>query len=56
MAFYMYIDGQGRWRWQLVAANRRIIADSAEGYINKKDCRDAITLVQGCASAPVYER
>lgn len=56
MAYYMYLDNQGRWRWQLVAANRRIIADSAEGYINKKDCRDAITLVQGSAGAPVYER
>jgi uncharacterized protein YegP (UPF0339 family) len=56
MAFYMYIDNQGRWRWQLVAANRFIIATSSEGYINKKDCRDAITLVQSSASAPVYER
>lgn len=56
MAYYMYLDNQGRWRWQLMAANHRIIADSAEGYVNKKDCRDAITLVQGSALAPVYER
>ncbi|HEX2210399.1 MAG TPA: DUF1508 domain-containing protein [Longimicrobium sp.] len=56
MAFYMYLDRQGRWRWQLLAANGRIIADSAEGYVIKQDCRDAITLVQSSASAPVYER
>ena len=56
MAYYMYLDKQGRWRWQLVAANGRTIADSAESYINKQDCRDGITLVQGSTSAPVYER
>lgn len=56
MAFWMYLDKQGRWRWQLIAASGRIIADSAEGYMSKKDCRDEITLVQGSASAPVYER
>lgn len=56
MAYYMYLDKQGRWRWQLVAANGRIIADSGESYINKKDCFEGITLVQGSASAPVYER
>jgi uncharacterized protein YegP (UPF0339 family) len=56
MEFYMYIDNQGRWRWQLVAANHRAIADSSKSYISKKDCREAIALVQGCASAPVYER
>lgn len=56
MAFYIYIDNQGRWRWQLIANNGRIIADSAQGYINKKDCLHGITLVQGSATAPVYER
>lgn len=56
MAYYMYIDNEGRWRWQLLAANYRIVAVSSESYINKKDCREAITLVQLSASAPVYER
>ena len=56
MAFYIYLDNQGRWRWQLVASNRRIIAVSSEGYMIKKDCLDAISLVQSAASAPVYER
>ena len=55
VAFYMYIDRKGRWRWQLVA-NHGIVADSSRGYIHKQDCRDAITLVQGSAGAPIYER
>ena len=55
MAFYMYLDNQGRWRWRLTAGNNRVIADSGQGYINKQDCRDAIALVQSSASAPVYE-
>lgn len=55
MAFYMYLDNQGRWRWRLLAGNHRVIADSGQGYVNKQDCRDAIALVQGSASAPVYE-
>jgi uncharacterized protein len=55
MAYYMYLDKEGRWRWRLQAANNRTIADSGQGYINKQDCRDAITLVQGSGSAPVYE-
>lgn len=56
MAFWIYLDRQGRWRWQLMAANGRIVADSGESYINKKDCLEGIALVQSAASTPVYER
>ncbi len=55
MAYYLYKDGQQQWRWRLVAANNRIIANSGEGYWNKDDCLDAINLVKGSYSAPVYE-
>lgn len=55
MAFYMYLDNEGRWRWRLLAGNNRVIADSGQGYRNKQDCRDGITLVQKSASAAVYE-
>jgi uncharacterized protein YegP (UPF0339 family) len=30
--FVVYKDVKGEWRWQLRAANGRIIADSGEGY------------------------
>lgn len=56
MAFYMYLDNEGRWRWRLLAGNNRVIADSGQGYRNKQDCLDAIMLVQQQArSAAIYE-
>ena len=35
MKFQFYQDDKGEWRWRLVARNGKIIADSAEGYVNK---------------------
>lgn len=55
MAYYIYKDAQGYWRWYLVAGNNRKIANAGEGYFNKQDCLSAINLVKGSASAPVYE-
>ena len=55
MAYYMYKDARGEWRWRLKATNGRIIADSGEGYKNEKDCLDAIKLVQGSYNASVYK-
>lgn len=49
-------DAAGEWRWQLRAANHRIIADSGEGYHNKQDCLHAITLVKDSKDAPVKEK
>jgi uncharacterized protein YegP (UPF0339 family) len=55
MAFYIYVDKQGYWRWYLLAGNNRKIADSGEGYYNKADCLHGIDLVKGAYSAPIYE-
>lgn len=55
MAYYVYKDNAGYWRWRLLAANKRIIADSSESYNNKQDCLTAINLVKLSNSAPVYE-
>lgn len=30
--FRFYQDSHGDWRWRLVSANGRTVADSAEGY------------------------
>ena len=54
MAFYVYQDVNNQWRWYLQAANGRKIANSGEGYYNKKDCLDAINLVKGSGNTPVY--
>jgi uncharacterized protein YegP (UPF0339 family) len=55
MAYYVYKDVNGQWRWYLAAANNRKIANSGEGYWNKSDCIHAIRLVQSSGSAPIYE-
>ncbi len=45
-SFLIYLDEQDQFRWRLQAANHKTIADSAEGYHNYKDCRDAISLIE----------
>ncbi|HWN08410.1 MAG TPA: DUF1508 domain-containing protein [Pyrinomonadaceae bacterium] len=55
MTFHIYKDQANEYRWRLKAANGRILADSGEGYTTKQACLDGITLVKGCATAPVVE-
>ena len=55
-AYLVYQDASSEWRWQLRAANNRIVADSAEGYHNKQDCLHAISLVKDSKNAPVKDK
>lgn len=55
-AFVVYQDSASEWRWQLRAANHRIVADSGEGYRDKQDCLHAISLVKESKDAPVKEK
>lgn len=55
MAYHVYQDAQGQWRWRLLAANRQIVAVSGEGYVRKADCLHGIELVKASGSAPVHE-
>lgn len=48
--FMLYKDTAGQWRWRLLAANSKIIADSAEGYVNRVDCIHGARLVANIAS------
>ena len=41
MRFDIYVDGQGEWRWRLVAANGRIVGDSGEGYATSSNAQRA---------------
>lgn len=55
MYFTVYPDPQGFWRWNLKAANNRIIADSGEGYVNRADCINGVALVMATnVSTPIY--
>lgn len=47
--FQLYKDKAKEYRWRLRADNYEIIADSAEGYINKSDCEHGIELVKSLA-------
>lgn len=56
MRYVMYKDNAGQWRWFLMSANNKKLADSGESYWNKQDCRAAIDLVKGSSAAPVQEQ
>lgn len=56
MKFELYKDAKGEWRWRLKASNGKIVADSAESYVNKSDCEHGISLVTSVnAETPVIE-
>jgi uncharacterized protein YegP (UPF0339 family) len=52
----VFKDSAGEWRWQLRATNNRIIADSGEGYQDKRDCLHGIELVKNAGGAAVKEK
>lgn len=45
MHYYVYLDAQRQWRWTLIAANGKKLANCGEGYHNKADCIHDINLV-----------
>jgi len=53
--FKIYKDSKGEYRWRLRANNYKIVADSAEGYTNKKDCEDGIAIVKSQAPSATVE-
>ncbi|MCK5042368.1 MAG: DUF1508 domain-containing protein [Sphingomonadales bacterium] len=53
MHYTTYTDNQGLWRWNLKAANGRIIADSGESYHNYSDCTHGIELVKSSWNSPI---
>lgn len=55
MYYRVYIDLVGHYRWKLVSANNRIIAESAERYWNRLDCEAGIKLVKSSTQAPIEE-
>ena len=44
--FEIFKDKKGQYRWRLRANNNKIIADSAESYVNKTACKHGIELVK----------
>ena len=44
--FQIYLDKSREYRWRLRATNSEIVADSAEGYKDKRDCLRGIEIVK----------
>lgn len=55
MRFEIYQDAAHEYRWRLVAANSRKIADSGEGYRTLRDCRAGVTKVKRTNAATPVE-
>lgn len=54
MLIQVYQDRAGEWRWRMLAANGRTVADSGEGYSRERDARRAIKAWRKAAwTAPV---
>jgi uncharacterized protein YegP (UPF0339 family) len=54
--FQIYKDKADEYRWRLRAeGNWEIIADSAEGYVEKSDCEHGIDLVKQQAPSATVE-
>ena len=52
----VYRDQAGEYRWRLVGRNGKIMADSAEGYVTKHNCNQAIARFMAAApNAPIVE-
>ncbi len=56
LKFETYADVHGEHRWRLKASNGQIIAASGQGYVDKRDCENAIDVIkQGAQRAKVEE-
>jgi uncharacterized protein YegP (UPF0339 family) len=54
--FVLYKGDAGQWRWRLYAKNRKIIADSGEGYVRKVNALHGISLVVATVADACLER
>lgn len=43
----IYRDSQTHWRWRFIAGNGKVLADSGQGYNDKRDCIHGLELVTG---------
>lgn len=53
MSVHFYEDVRGEWRWRLVAANGRIMADSSEGYVDEAGARHAWATIREHAAEAI---
>lgn len=56
LRFSIYLDSRLEWRWRLVSANGKVIADSAEGYKRLSHCRKMVAIIKSSASSALCSR
>ena len=57
LRFEVYADQSAKWRWRLIAANGKIIADSGEGYASEYNAvRAAARTKELAPQAPVKRK
>ena len=44
--FEVYKDNARLYRWRLRSSNNDVIAESCEGYFNRSECENAVSLVR----------
>ncbi|MCD9031198.1 DUF1508 domain-containing protein [Luteimonas sp. Y-2-2-4F] len=49
LRFEIHRDHADRWRWRLIAANGRLVADSGEGYASEHNALRAAVRTQALA-------
>lgn len=49
----LYKDTSGEWRWNVKAANGRIVANSGEGYHNRQDAIEGARAAAKLLSMPI---
>ncbi len=54
MYYALYKDQANLWRWRLVTADGKTIADSGVSYWSKADAERGIDLNKASYNAPVY--
>ncbi len=56
LKFETYTDTKGESRWRLKSSNGQVIATSGQGYKDKRDSENAISVIkEGAGSAKVEE-
>lgn len=56
VAYYLYQDALGHWRWYLLSAEQRKIANSSGAYPDKTSCLSALRLVMSTTlNTPIFE-
>jgi len=55
MKYYMYKDLNELWRWQLVASNGEVLAESGDGYNTEESCRKIINFVKSSNNIPIEQ-